>query len=131
MRPLRAIWRIAAAVPLVLATSAPAPVWAHHSVLPFDNAHGTTLHGVVANVRWQNPHVLVALDVAAAGGAVTRWTVESESPNVLGALGWSQDALAAGARVTALGAAAKDGSRALRCKEIALDGGRVLPCFAR
>ncbi|HET8697770.1 MAG TPA: DUF6152 family protein [Gammaproteobacteria bacterium] len=129
MRTLSAIGLLAAAVPLVLAP--PAPVWAHHSVLPFDNVHGTTLHGVVANVRWQNPHVLVALDVAAAGGAVTRWTVESESPNVLGALGWSQDALGAGARVTVLGAAAKDGSRALCCKEIALDDGRVLPCFAR
>ena len=127
MHARRTIWRIAAAAPLVLA----APVRAHHSVLPFDNAHGTTLHGVVASVRWQNPHVLLAVDVAAADGARARWIVEGESPNVLIGLGWSHDALGAGARITVLGAAAKDGSRALRCKQVALEDGRVLPCFAR
>ncbi|HET7130847.1 MAG TPA: DUF6152 family protein [Gammaproteobacteria bacterium] len=108
-----------------------APARAHHSVLPFDNAHGTTLRGVVARVVWQNPHVLLVLDVAAADGTLTRWTVESESPNVLARLGWSQNAVDAGSRVAVLGAAAKDGSRALRCREVALDDGRLLPCFAR
>jgi hypothetical protein len=100
-------------------------------VLAFDNAHGTTLRGVVARVLWQNPHVLLAVDAAAADGAVTRWIVESESPNVLAKLGWSEGAITAGAPIAVLGAAAKDGSRALRCKEIALGAGRVLPCFAR
>jgi hypothetical protein len=127
MQPRRAILRVAAAASLVLA----APVRAHHSVLPFDNAHGTTLRGVVARVVWQNPHVLLALDVAAADGTLTRWTVESESPNVLARLGWSQNAVDAGSRVAVLGAAAKDGSPALRCTEVALDDGRRLPCFAR
>src|SRR5215510_6763121 len=103
----RAVLRISAAAPIVLAGAA----LAHHSVLPFDNERGTALDGVVARVLWQNPHVLLWLDVPAADGAVTRWTVESESPNVLARLGWSPDTIAAGARIAVLGAAAKDGSR--------------------
>lgn len=103
---------------------------AHHSVLPFDNEHGTTLDGVVTRVRWQYPHVTMSLEVAGAEGAVETWAIESESPNVLARLGWTPDAIAAGRRISVLGAAAKDGSPALRCKAITLADGRVLPCFA-
>ena len=125
-----AAFRSAAALALAGLVVA-AAAHAHHSVLPFDNERGTTLGGVVARVLWQNPHVLLSLDVVAPNGAPSAWTVESESPGVLETLGWARDSVAAGTRVTVLGAAAKDGSRTLRCKEIALADGRTLQCFAR
>jgi hypothetical protein len=105
-------------------------VAAHHSVLPFDNEHGTTLDGVVTRVRWQYPHVTMSLEVSAADGAIETWAVESESPNVLARLGWTRDSIAVGRHISVLGAAAKDGSPALRCKAITLADGRVLSCFA-
>jgi hypothetical protein len=113
----------------VAALVSAAPLSAHHSVLPFDNARGTTIAGVVTRVLWQNPHALLVVAVEAAGGAVTQWLVESESPHALAPLGWTADSIAAGDRVTVLGAAAKDGSPALRCKQVTLADGQVLPCF--
>ena len=63
------------------------------------------------------------------GGATATWTIESESPLVLARLGWADSSLLAGDRVTVVGAPARDGSRALRCKRITLANGRELACF--
>jgi hypothetical protein len=124
MTPTRrtAVFALLAAVPSVAA-------FAHHSVLPFDGLRGTTVKGTVIRFLWQNPHTLIALDVARPDGAVEHWTIESESPRILERLGWTERSLEVGARVEVQGAAAKDGSTMMRCREIALDDGRRLPCF--
>lgn len=101
---------------------------AHHSVLQFDGTRGVTLAGTVARVRWQNPHAQLVLEMAADSKA-ERWTVEIESPLVLERLGWTSDTVRAGDSLTVLGAPAKDGSRALRCKHVTLADGRTLACF--
>jgi hypothetical protein len=98
-------------------------------VLPFDGAHGIVITGTVTRFLWQNPHTLIALDVATPDRGVERWTIESESPRILERLGWTDRSLELGARVTVQGAAAKDGSTIMRCREIELGDGRRLPCF--
>lgn len=102
---------------------------AHHSVLMFDGARGVTLEGTVAQVLWQNPHTMLAVDVIGDGGRAARWTIESESPLVLVRLGWKESDIAAGERIVVTGAPARDGSRALRCKSVTLADGRTLACF--
>jgi hypothetical protein len=102
---------------------------AHHSVLPFDGAHGTVVTGTVTRFFWQNPHTLIALDVVAPNGVIEYWTIESESPRILERLGWTELSLEVGAHIKVQGAAAKDGSTAMRCREIELGDGRRLPCF--
>ena len=118
--------------PSVLVCVAAAPVCAalaHHSVLPFDGTRGTVVTGTVTRFLWQNPHTLIAVDVARSDGAIEHWTIESESPRVLDGLGWTERSLDVGARVEVHGAAAKDGSTVMRCREIVRDDGRRLPCF--
>ena len=112
-----------------LAAVAMAAAFGHHSVLPFDGTRGTTVAGTVTRFLWQNPHTLIALDVARPDGAVEHWTIEGESPRILERLGWSDRSLEAGAHVTVEGAAAKDGSLIMRCRAIELGDGRQLPCF--
>jgi hypothetical protein len=107
------------------ATAAPA----HHSVLAFDGARGTVLTGTVMRFLWQNPHALIALEVVGSDGGVAHWMIESESPRILERLGWSENSLEVGARVSVQGAAAKDGSSVMRCREIELTDGTRLPCF--
>jgi hypothetical protein len=102
---------------------------AHHSVLPFDGAHGIVITGTVTRFLWQNPHTLIALDVARPDGAVERWMIEGESPRILERLGWTDRSLEVGAHVSVEGAAAKDGSLIMRCRTIELGDGRRLPCF--
>jgi hypothetical protein len=114
---------VAAAAAIVIALAA------HHSVLPFDGATATTLDGNVARILWQNPHALIAVDVA-AGGTVERWTIEGEGATTLERLGWTRDAVKAGDRIVATGARAKDGRRLIRCRTITIRE-RELPCFAR
>ena len=123
---MTAITRLALTATLSATT---AGALAHHSVLPFDDAHGTVVTGTVTRFLWQNPHTLVALEVVEPDGRVAHWTIESESPRILERLGWTERTLEVGARIEAQGAAAKDGSTVMRCREIALNDGTRLPCF--
>jgi hypothetical protein len=102
---------------------------AHHSVLPFDGERGTTITGTVTRFLLRNPHTLIGLDVTAPDGRIEHWMIESESPRILERLGWTASSLAHGAHVTVEGAAAKDGSTIMRCREVVLDDGRRLLCF--
>lgn len=40
-----------------------APLWAHHGWSSFDETQPIYLEGVVRNVRWQNPHAEVTLEI--------------------------------------------------------------------
>jgi uncharacterized protein DUF6152 len=119
----------AALLLFVLLGASARPAFAHHSVLPFDGARGVTVTGTVATVLWQNPHTLIALDVQQDDGTIRRWAVESEAPRLLTRLGWAPDTIKGGDRITVLGAAARDGSSALRCKSVELADGREFACF--
>jgi hypothetical protein len=101
----------------------------HHSVLPYDGNTPTTIEGTVTAVLWQNPHALIRLEVGAAGGALERWTVESEGSTELARLGWTAEAITVGSRIRTIGARARDGRTMLRCRTITLPDGRSLPCF--
>ena len=66
----------------VLALTLPAgTLSAHHgTAISYDVAHPPlTLKGTVAEFRWQNPHVILLLDVKDAAGKVTRWAIEGNS----------------------------------------------------
>src|SRR5262245_39678378 len=86
-------FRLAAVIllwgPLVVAM----PGFPHHSTLPFDGEHPTTISGNVTKFAWQNPHTYIYVDVKTSSGAIQHWTIESESPNLLARLGWSKDLL--------------------------------------
>jgi hypothetical protein len=106
-----------------------APVAAHHSTLPFDSDHATTLKGVVTAYEWRNPHSFVRLDVNGEAGHAEHWTIETESLLFLRKLGWTKDMLKPGDAISVTGAAAKDGTHLMRCKTLALPDGRELTCF--
>ena len=105
------------------------PASAHHSVLGFDGSHETVITGRVVQLKWQFPHVRLAVLVARDAGDET-WRVESEAPPVLATLGWQPATVGVGDVVTVRGARAKDGSPALRCATVELAAGRKLECFA-
>src|SRR5690242_19425029 len=109
----------------LLAPRAPA----HHSTLPFDGDHATTLRGVVTAYEWRNPHSFIRLDVKEEAGNVAHWTIETESHVFLNKLGWTKDLLKPGDAIRTTGAAAKDGTHLMRCKTLELPDGRELPCF--
>ena len=63
-------------VPLLALAATVAPAWAHHSHSAYEVGKLVTMEGVVSQVQWKNPHMVVALDVPTAGGKVDTWVFE-------------------------------------------------------
>ena len=106
------ILRIALAA--ALATVA-AGAQAHHSfAVFFDASKNVKITGKVTSFRFTNPHGLITLDVAGAGGAVEHWRVETNAPVVLVRRGWTRDILKPGETVTVEGWPSRDGKPYLR-----------------
>jgi uncharacterized protein DUF6152 len=114
------------------------PISAHHSTLAFDGTQPTVISGVVAAFNWRYPHTSIVLDVSDSGGLgrpgrpgeiVTRWTIESESLQLLSRLGWTKSSIRPGDRIRVTGARARDGAPAMRCRTIDLPDGKSLSCF--
>ncbi len=112
---------------LVLLWLASTTVAAHHSVVAYyDTNTEITLKGSVTKIEWTNPHAFVYLDVRDERGAVTSWSIETDSPNVLSRAGWSKSTLKPDDVVTVSGFPAKKQHAALRLVTLTLADGRRL-----
>ena len=77
------------------------PARAHHSFSMFDAKQSVTLHGVVKEFRWTNPHVFIQLMASGDGGvAAGEWSIELTSPEHLVRAGWKPGTLKSGDKVT-------------------------------
>ena len=74
---------------------------AHHSFAMFDAKQSVTLHGVVKEFRWTNPHVFIQLLATDGDGAAPgEWSIELTSPEHLVRAGWKPGTLKPGDKVT-------------------------------
>jgi Family of unknown function (DUF6152) len=103
---------------------------AHHSTAMYDLIHGTIIAGEVKRFDWENPHVHIYLDVTGEDAAIEHWTVELESPSILGRLGWKKDKLMPGDQISVTGGRAKNGSFQIRAVEVTLPDGTKLAAVA-
>jgi Family of unknown function (DUF6152) len=104
--------------------------FAHHSTATYDLIHGTIIAGDVQRFTWENPHVHIYLDVTGEDAEIEHWTVELESPGILGRLGWRKDTLMPGDQISVTGGRAKNGSFQIRAVYVVLPDGRKLPALA-
>jgi Family of unknown function (DUF6152) len=88
-------WMVVAAAILVTT-----PCAAHHSFAMFDQSRSVTLHGVVRDFRWSNPHVFIQLLTASEAGSQDEWSIEMTSPEHLSRVGWRPGTLKPGDKVT-------------------------------
>ena len=88
------------------------PVSAHHAAaVAYDLDKYITLQGVVTEVKWENPHTWIYLDVADASGTVVKWGFEGAVPNQLYRRGVTPAILKPGLQITIKGHPARDASR--------------------
>ncbi len=102
------------------------PSLAHHSFAMFDHERTLTLNGTVTKFQWTNPHAYIELDVAGANGAVTHFSIECTSINMLQRAEWRSNVMKAGDKVKAVVAPLLNGESGGLLLEVTLPDGRKL-----
>src|SRR6187431_724280 len=68
----------------------------------FDMKNRVTLKGTVSQVKWQNPHVLIFIDVKDDSGKVVTWGFENSNVHTLATQGYNRNTLKHGQEITAI-----------------------------
>jgi hypothetical protein len=115
--------QIGAVVGLALTVSV-LPLFAHHSIGSiYDTDKSVTLKGIVTKVEWQNPHVILHLDVKNDDGSTVGWSVETLAASGLMSRGLDRDFIKAGDTVSMNVFVAKDGAQRAAAQTITLPAG--------
>src|SRR5215510_14851433 len=97
------------AVALSLATASAG--LSHHAFSPvYDDQRQITVTGVVTQFKFVNPHAMMFMDVTDGAGKITKWTVEFSGRLNLSNVGWTEQSIKSGERVTVTGNPTHTGS---------------------
>ena len=116
---------LAIALVMVCATAS----MSHHAFSPvYDDQRVITVTGVVTQFKFVNPHAMMFMDVAGESGKVTKWTVEFAGRLNLSNVGWTEESIKSGERVTVTGNPTHTGSdRMFFRKLVRSDGSELVP----
>ena len=104
----------------------PGAVMAHHGAATFDTTNEVTVKGTVTDWTWANPHCILRVDVAAADGTVTNWSVATSNIADVAKRGWSRRSFKAGDTVTLTIQPAKSGAPVGMIRNVVLPDGTKL-----
>ncbi len=123
MTQLRALF-----LSVVCVAIAAAPLAAHHGRgATFDMQKRLPLKGTVSQVKWQNPHVLIFLDVKDETGKVVTWGFENSNVHTLANQGYNRNTLKVGQEITAIVNPAANGSPlGIIVKVVLADGKEIM-----
>jgi hypothetical protein len=94
----------------------------------YDDQRQITVTGVVTQFRFINPHAMMYMDVTDAAGKITKWTVEFSGRLNLSNVGWTEQSIKSGERVTVTGNPTHTGSdRMFFRKLVRADGSELFP----
>jgi hypothetical protein len=112
---------------LLAALAMAAPLAAHHGRgASFDMKKQVTLKGNVSQVKWQNPHVLIFIDVPDESGKVVTWGFENSNVHTLATQGYNRNTLKFGQPITAIVNPAANGEPLGIIVKIILADGKVI-----
>ena len=112
----------------VLFLLVPFDLSAHHAGLYDENAI-LDLEGRIVAVSWRNPHVRIALDVAADDGTTTRWELEGTSVNALERWSLAPTDLPIGGTLVARGPTSRGSVHAIVGARVIVNGGAPISLF--
>jgi hypothetical protein len=123
MKTLRALFLVLTAVAIVSP-----PLAAHHGRgRAYDMKTRLTLKGTVSMVKWQNPHVLIYIDVKDDATNVVTWAFENSNVHTLAVQGYNRNTLKVGDQVTAIVNPAANGEPlGIVVKVILADGKEIM-----
>jgi hypothetical protein len=111
---------------LLLASSAAAPAFSHHSFSMFDQKKVVTLNATVRELEWVNPHSWLRLSVNNEAGVAQNWSIELASTGQQARVGWTSTIVKPGDKVTVEINPLKDGGRGGTLLSIVLPDGTKL-----
>jgi len=113
---------------IMLASVASGTLAAHHGRgATYDMKKQVTLTGVVSEVAWRNPHVVIYLDVKEQDGRVVNWAFENSSVGTLARQGYNRNTLKVGQEITAVvNPSAQGAPRGIVVKVILADGREIM-----
>ena len=108
-----------------------AQAWAHHSfAAEYDMKHPIEVHGVIVQVRLENPHSWFVVDVKnSTTGNVDRWSFEAGTPSGMLRNGYRPGVIKAGDEVTIKGFQSKDSDVRGMLRELVTADGHVYGLF--
>jgi hypothetical protein len=117
---------------VALALTVSTPLLAHHTISAvYDTSKVVTLKGVVTEVDWQNPHVILHLDVKSDDGTIVSWNIETWHLQGMRRRGLTQDFVKAGDTVDMTVFVAKDRTRKAELESITLPSGTAYLSMVR
>jgi len=112
---------------VLAAVAMTASLAAHHGRgASFDMKKQVTLKGTVSQVKWQNPHVLIFIDVPDVTGKVVTWGFENSNVHTLATQGYNRNTLKFGQPITAIVNPAANGEPLGIIVKIILEDGKVI-----
>ena len=116
---------------VLIAVGMGAQAWAHHSfAAEYDMKHPIEVHGVVFQVRLENPHSWFVVDVKdSKTGNVDRWSFEAGTPSGMLRNGYRPGVIKAGDEVTIKGFQSKDSDVRGMLRELVTADGHVYGLF--
>ena len=125
----RRVFAVLASGLVALVTGVPA--WAHHSfAAAYDLTQAVEVHGVIDQVRLENPHSWFLLDVKDSSGKVEKWAFEAGTPSGMIRNGYKPGVIKAGLEVTIKGFRARDASQKRgMLRELTTADGQVFGMF--
>jgi hypothetical protein len=102
------------------------PLLAHHTISAvYDVDKLVTLKGVVTEVDWRNPHVVIHLDVKNGDGSVVSWNVETRAIYILKRQGLDRDFIKTGDAASMNVFIARDGAQKAALESMTLPSGTL------
>ena len=103
------------------------PILAHHPFeAEFDWKKPITLSGTVTKFEWTNPHSYIYIDAKDTSGKMANWKIEMGGPGSLSRLGWIQNGVKVGDKVTVDAWQAKTSNALASAKSVRFSDGREL-----
>ena len=94
--------------------------FAHHGWTGYDETKTMTLTGVIREASYENPHILIKLQVD--GGKGKTWLAYLAPPSRMDSRGFKKDALKVGATATVVGYPHRSTGDEMRAERITMDG---------
>lgn len=102
---------------LAIVTLMHTKVMAHHSTSIYDREAPVSIEGTIVEYEWRNPHVYLYLEQELTDGGHVIWEVEAQPPAILRRMGWTQETVKQGDRVTVHGIAGRDATKKIALME--------------